>query len=83
MANRIRNRLALEGVQKIDRAPTMSTLNGIGTTLYGRRNFDPQTKSHVATLYFTFVFLPLDTLDGRLVDQYGENEEWQSIFNDL
>jgi hypothetical protein len=25
----------------------------------------------------------LDTLDGRLVDQYGENEEWQSILNDL
>ena len=24
----------------------------------------------------------LDTLDGRLVDQYGENEEWQSILND-
>jgi len=25
----------------------------------------------------------LDTLDGRLVDQYGENEEWQSVLNDL
>ena len=25
----------------------------------------------------------LDTLDGRLVDQYGGNEEWQSIVNDL
>src|SRR6266568_1203845 len=25
----------------------------------------------------------LDTLDGCLVDQYGENEEWQSILNDL
>lgn len=25
----------------------------------------------------------LDTLDGRLVDQYGENEEWQAILDDL
>jgi len=25
----------------------------------------------------------LDTLGGRLVDKHGENEEWQSILNDL
>jgi hypothetical protein len=25
----------------------------------------------------------LDTLDGRLVDQYGENEEWQSTLSEL
>lgn len=25
----------------------------------------------------------LDTLDGHLVEQYGENDEWQSILNDL
>ena len=52
-------RLALEGVKPIKSTPTMYTFNGIGSKLYGKRDFDTHTQSYVATLYFTFVFLPI------------------------
>lgn len=54
-----KKRTAFEGLKKIDSAPTMYTFNGIGTTLYGRRDYDPHSQSYIATLYFTFIFLPV------------------------
>ena len=54
-----KKRLALEGVKPINSTPTMYTFNGIGSKLYGKRDFDPHTQSYIATLYFTFVFLPI------------------------
>lgn len=39
--------------------PGMVTINGIGTKLYGRRDFDAETGSYISTLSFTFLFIPL------------------------
>ena len=66
-----KNRVGLEGVQRIDSAPTMYTFNGIGTTLYGRRNYDPHSQSYIATLYFTFIFLPIIPLASYRVKSEG------------
>jgi cell division protein FtsB len=39
--------------------PTLATVNGIGATFYGSSAFDPATNSHLTTLYFVFLFLPI------------------------
>lgn len=52
--------LRVFGVMKpIHSAPGLFTLNGFGTALYGERDYDPQTRSHVSTLYFVGLFIPL------------------------
>jgi hypothetical protein len=43
----------------IGSAPGLFTLNGVGTTLYGRADPDPATGSYVATLYFVILMLPI------------------------
>jgi hypothetical protein len=50
---------ALAQVQPITSAPTLYTINGIGTMLYGQQDEDARTGSHVATLYFTFLCIPV------------------------
>lgn len=67
-----RRLLAFEGLEPIDSAPSLSTINGIGTTLYGKREFDPQTQSYIATLYFTFFFIPIFPIAAyRVIDAGG------------
>ena len=66
-----KKRLALEGVKPIKSTPTMYTFNGIGSKLYGKRDFDPHTQSYIATLYFTFVFLPIFPLASYRVRDAG------------
>ena len=58
-------------VRPIGRAPAMATFNGIGTMLYGRRDFDPADGAHFATLWFTLLFIPLIPLRQYLVRDVG------------
>lgn len=58
-------------LRPIDGAPTMFTFNGIGTMLYGRRDFDPSDGTYFATLWFTVVFLPIVPLQQYLVRDAG------------
>jgi len=54
------------------RPPSLGSINGVGTTLYGRRDYDPETHSYVATHYFVLVFIPLVALGAyRVVDAPG------------
>ena len=48
-----------EGMRPISSPPSMSTINGIGTALYGHRDEDPGTGTYVATLYFVLLFVPI------------------------
>lgn len=57
--------------QPIKSAPTLYTLNGIGTTMYGRR--DPQPDgSYVATVFLCLVFIPLIPLSSYRVLPQGQ-----------
>lgn len=69
-----KKRLVLEGVKQIDKAPTMSTINGIGTRLYGKRNYDLASQTYVATLYFTFFYAPIFPLSAYRVRSAGGNQ---------
>src|SRR6516165_2115477 len=39
--------------------PPLSTINGIGTKLYGSRDFDSETHTYVKTLCITVLFVPI------------------------
>ncbi len=51
----------------IGKAPQMSTINGVGTRLYGRDEVDPADGTYVATLYFTLLFAPILPLASYVV----------------
>jgi hypothetical protein len=56
-------------MQQIKKAPSLYTINGIGTSVYGQRDFDLETGTYVKTLWFTFLFIPIVPLGAyRVVD---------------
>ncbi len=64
--------LAYEDLKPIDSAPSPRTVNGIGTMLYGRRDFDSTTNSYIATLFFTVLFIPIFPIAAyRVIDAGG------------
>ena len=54
-----KNALLFSKLTPIDSPPSLSTINGIGFKLYGATDFEPETKSHLATYYFVFFFIPI------------------------
>jgi hypothetical protein len=69
-----KRRAVLGDVKPIGSAPTMSTINGIGTTLYGRRAFDKSTQTYIATLFFVVLFIPVFPIAAYRVKQVGSNQ---------
>ncbi|HET6144286.1 MAG TPA: hypothetical protein VFE02_12330 [Candidatus Acidoferrales bacterium] len=65
--------IALEGTKAIESAPPLGTVNGIGTKLYGGRNHDSHSGTHVATLYFTFFYIPIVPIAAYRVKVVGTN----------
>ena len=57
--------------QALTKAPSLGTVNGIGLSVYGRR--DPADDgTYTLTRYFTFLFVPLLPLDAfRVADAEG------------
>ena len=46
-------------LRPISSVPSLSTINGIGFTLYGSTDLDPENGSCLATYYFVFFFIPI------------------------
>src|SRR5206468_718041 len=46
-------------MRPVSKPPSLFTINGVGTTVYGARDFDEESGTYVKTLCFTFVFLPI------------------------
>jgi Flp pilus assembly protein TadD len=55
--------------------PTMYTVNGIGTRLYGKTHPHPDDGTQISTLFFTLVFLPVFPMKQYLVLPAG-NGSW-------
>jgi tetratricopeptide (TPR) repeat protein len=61
--------------EPVKKAPTMYTLNGCGTSLYGKAEADAAEGTHIATLFIVFVFLPIFPLAAYLVAP-AEGRAW-------
>lgn len=62
-----------KNIKPIDKAPTLYTINGIGTKLYGRTDHDPATDSYIATLYFVVLFIPIFPIRRYRIKDEGNN----------
>ena len=65
------NKALYGGLKPITSAPTLSTINGFGFTLYGNTDSDPISGSHIATYYFTALFIPVFPIARYRVIQSG------------
>ncbi|OPX23375.1 MAG: hypothetical protein B1H03_01795 [Planctomycetales bacterium 4484_113] len=54
-----RSNTVYENIEPVTSAPSLHTINGIGTTLYGASDRDPATGSVMMTYYFTVLFIPV------------------------
>src|SRR5882724_9228217 len=45
--------------EKVRRAPTLFTINGVGSKLYGKQEVDPGDGTYIATLYAVLLYIPL------------------------
>ncbi len=68
----------LVGMTPVTSAPSLFTLNGVGTMLYGNRDYDRHTRSHVAVLYFVILFLPVFPLAAYRVIPAGDRS-WKFV----
>ena len=48
-----------ENMKQVNRPPVMQTINGVGATVYGRRDFDQETQTYVKTHVLCLVFFPI------------------------
>ena len=62
----------------IKSTPPLTTFNGIGFTLYGCTDLDPETKSYTATHYFTFFFIPIFPIARYRVIEAG-SRSWRFL----
>jgi len=53
------NHATMGDLEPIKKAPSLSTINGIGVTLYGSTDKNPSDGSYMATYYFVFFFIPV------------------------
>jgi hypothetical protein len=62
-------------LRKTTAPPTLSSTKGMGLHLLGRRDFDEETRSYVATRWFCLLHIPLIAVDAyRVID--GPNGGW-------
>ena len=59
-------------MKSITAPPGLSTINGIGTTVVGRRDYDPETGTYVKTYVFCVLFIPIFTLAAYRVADAGQ-----------
>jgi len=59
--------------------PTMFRINGIGTSVYGKRDVDTTSGSYVKTLVFTFFFVPVFCLAAYRVADAPGSAGWFSF----
>lgn len=63
-----------QNVDPTKRSPSLHTINGVGATFYGKRDFDEKTKSYITVHWFVFLFLPVIPLARYRVSDSGSNQ---------
>lgn len=60
----------------VTKAPSLFTLNGVGVSIYGSRDRNPEDQSHVKTRCLCLVFVPLLALDAWRVIDAPQGRGW-------
>jgi hypothetical protein len=67
------NAKRMNGLKPIEAAPSLGSVNGIGATIYGASDRDPETGSYLTTYYFIFFFIPVLPIARYRVIAAGNN----------
>lgn len=59
--------------EKPTKPPALGTINGIGTRLYGKSDYDKESGTYISTLYFVLLFVPIIPLARYRVKDAGTN----------
>ena len=59
MQDRCRWARVLRGVDTTKKNPILYTLNGVGAAFYGKRDYDPGTRSYLTNHWLLFLFVPI------------------------
>lgn len=62
------------GFEPIEKAPSQSTFNGIGTRLYGQSYLSGSNELYTKVLYFTILYIPILAFGRYLAHKYEGNE---------
>ena len=62
------------GFEPIEKAPSQSTFNGIGTRLYGQSYLPESNELYTKVLYFTILYIPIIAFSRYLAHKYEGNE---------
>ncbi len=58
--------------------PTLLRFNGCGLSFFGKRDYDPETRSYVITHYIYLLFIPLIPIGAYRVIE-AKNGEWHIL----
>jgi hypothetical protein len=67
------NKALYGDLSPVSSPPSLYTINGIGFTLYGSSDKDVLSGSHIATYYFTALFIPIFPISRYRVIQNGDS----------
>ena len=73
IATRDKRLFIYRNLTPLDAAPSLSTTNGCGFTLYGSSDCDAETGSHMATYYFVVLGIPIFPIRRYRVIQSGNS----------
>ncbi len=74
-------RVKFPHLKPIKSPPSLATVNGIGLSVFGKRDFDAETNTYVKTRCFCFVFIPLIAIDAYRVADAG-SRRWYFLGKD-
>ncbi len=63
-------------IEPLKGAPIMFTYNGIGTSIYGRDEIDPNDATYAKTLFLVFVFVPIFPFGSYVVRDGESSNSW-------
>lgn len=67
------NCASLGDLRPVEKAPSLSTINGIGFKLYGNTDRNPSDGSYIATYYFVLLYIPIFPISRYRVTSSGNS----------
>ena len=74
-------RIKFPHLKPIKSPPSLATVNGIGLSVFGKRDLDAETNTYVKTRCFCFLFVPLIAIDAYRVADAG-SRRWYFLGKD-
>lgn len=76
-----RIRAKFPNLKPVNSPPSLHTINGVGVSIYGKRDFDEETQTYVKTRCICLLFIPIIAIDAWRVADAG-SRSWYFLGKD-